>query len=220
MFTLFDVIICVIILLTSVVAFMRGGARDMLSLISWVGAAILTIYFYPYLYSKIEGTFVSQTMNSLAAIVPSFIGFLIILSLISATILGSLVNVRLGILDRSFGAFVGFVKGLAIVSVLHFCIILMMGEEPDWLRNGETYKLSHFGAEIVKDITTDLVLDDDTMKAEDSTENLRNHLSEIFDNQAPIENNIIEDVGNVEMDRFEEEFINEEIIDEGQNSDY
>lgn len=215
MFTIFDVIICIVILLTSVVAFMRGGARDILSLAAWLAASFITVYFYPFLFSKTEVYFVSPLTASLVAIIPSFLASLIIFSIVSAAILGNLIGLKLGILDRTFGACLGFIKGLAIVSIVHFCIMLVAGSEPTWLASGQTYKLTHFGAEIVRDVAL-AVVEDDSMMATDGRpkEDLHTQFSRMFDDAKSATVDSIDDVGDIQMDIFEEEFINEEIISE------
>jgi membrane protein required for colicin V production len=222
MFTLFDVIVCIIILLTSVISFMRGGTKDVLSLLAWVGAGATTVYFYPYLFGQMSEYFTSTLVASLMAIVPSFIITLLIFSILSAAIVGGVVGNSLSVLDRTFGALVGFTKGLAIVSIFHFGVTLIAGQEPEWLKGGETYQLSRFGAEFVRDGAQAVVLSDEVSIDEEAPNNLKDQFSRMFDDAKEYTFDKVDEVNNVQMDDVETkfidsdagEFISEEIIDE------
>ena len=48
MFTEFDVIVCVIIMLTTIISLLRGALKDVFSLLSYIVAAVVTLSFYPY----------------------------------------------------------------------------------------------------------------------------------------------------------------------------
>lgn len=150
MFTEFDVIVCIILLITTITAMVRGAIKEVLSIVSWGGSAFLTIYFYPYSLSFTQEHFTSSAAGSIAAVVIVFIIALIFCSSIAAVINAGFGIAKEGGLDRTIGMVLGFIKGLMIVSAIHYIVYISSEdkEDPEWLQAGETYGLTKAGANI------------------------------------------------------------------------
>ncbi len=148
MFTEFDVIVCVIILISVVGSFIRGAAKDTLTLLGYLFAAWATLFFQPYAAALTDPLFKSPQMVNVAAIILIFIASLLLISLFNAMLLDSLRDFCKTPVDRSLGLLLGLGKGLVIVSLMHFAITSIAGKEPGWLEAGETYDLTRKGSEM------------------------------------------------------------------------
>ena len=157
MFTEFDVLVTVIITAFTLIAFMRGFVKDLLSFASWFGAAILTVYFYPFAASHIDSLFKSPIAVSIAASASIYISSMIVFTIISTIILKSMGEHRKGAVDRSLGVVFGLLKGVFLVSLIHYCIVLVAEKEPEWLKEGETYKITRSGYEFLEEHTGDSI---------------------------------------------------------------
>ncbi|TDI64546.1 MAG: CvpA family protein [Alphaproteobacteria bacterium] len=132
-----DIIIIVVVLASGLMALLRGFVREVLTIIAWVGAAIIAIYLFPYLRPMARGI-----LNPpLLADVASF-AVLYLMVLIPAFILTSRVGRRFGrdnpgVLDRTGGFIFGVARGLFIVGLAFWvhAMVLDPGAVPSWAEN-------------------------------------------------------------------------------------
>ena len=161
MFTEFDVAVSVILLVTTITGVIKGAIKEVLSIISWGGAAVLTLYFYPYAPLYTEGYFSSSYSAGLAAVIGLFLLSLVICTGIATIINASLYSIREGIVDRLMGIMIGFLKGYVIVSAIHYIVFLSSEneEDPEWLSIGETYSFTKQGADFFDTQFRDFIIE-------------------------------------------------------------
>ena len=152
MFTEIDIVVSLIITISVVFSFFRGFLKDFSSILVWVSTLFVTIVFYPYANVMIEDIIANEMVRNIVAIALLFLCAFICISIITSIILGIFAGMRQNIIDRSFGMVLGFVKGVFIVSMLHFILVLISEEEPAKLKQGQTYAITNFGALLIKDI--------------------------------------------------------------------
>lgn len=170
MFTYFDVIVSVIVIICTLTSYMRGFIRDALSLMVWFGAGLLTLLFFPFAADMFESVFRHSVVVSVVAVVIVYVIFLFILSIVNNLILSALSELRGGTFDKLLGIFFGIGKGFAIASLIHFSIAEIAGDsEPEWLI-GETYPLTEKGADVISGWTEGFF---DTDKAEEVLEDIQ-----------------------------------------------
>lgn len=152
--TQFDVVVIIIILLSSVFAFIRGFLKEFFSLAGWLGAAAITFIAYPHAVQLIDGMFKSSKVVNIVAIVLVFLAVLMVIAIINAMILDNLREMRMGIVDRSLGLLFGLLRGIIIASIIHFAVVILHenDEGPEWLTQGETYQITVIGANVIKDL--------------------------------------------------------------------
>src|ERR1700690_316704 len=79
---LFDAIVIGIMLLSCLFAFFRGFVREVLSLGAWIGAAVVTLYYFPVVAEKLKPHFkteaVAAGVATLGLYVVALIGFSIL----------------------------------------------------------------------------------------------------------------------------------------------
>lgn len=150
MFTEIDVFVCVVLMITTVIAFLRGFLKDFMGLLSYAGAAAVTLLFYPHAAEISGEVFKESAIMSVAAVILVFMVSLIFISIISAMILDNLRDFRLGALDRTLGVLYGLLKGFVIVSSLHYVVFVAnQMDDPSWLKKGETFTLTKAGSDII-----------------------------------------------------------------------
>src|SRR5262249_16876924 len=107
--TLLDVIVLAVMLLSGLLAMIRGFMREILSIAAWGCAALATLYAYPRLLPTAKQYFNNDTVATGAVVVGVFIGTLIVVSIITVRISDMVLDSRIGALDRTLG----FLFGLA-----------------------------------------------------------------------------------------------------------
>src|ERR1700743_2995804 len=98
-----EIVVIAIIAISALIAFLRGFVREILTVGSWVGAALVTLYGYPLLSPKFEEWISNKTAAHVACGVPLFLVSLIVFSLLSNLIAKFVRGSALTAVDRSLG---------------------------------------------------------------------------------------------------------------------
>src|SRR5438477_4651758 len=115
--TILDLILLAVILISGLLAMVRGFMREILSIAAWGAAALVTVYSYSKLLPTAKSYFNSDTIASVVVVAGVFIGTLIIVSVITVRISDMILDSRIGALDRTLGFLFGLARGLLIVVV-------------------------------------------------------------------------------------------------------
>jgi membrane protein required for colicin V production len=157
--TLLDIILLVIMLVSALLAMVRGFMREVLSIASWVAAALLTVYAYPRLL-PIAKQYVNHDALAAAAVIAGvFLGTLLIVSVITIKISDMILDSRVGALDRTLGFVFGLARGFLIVMVafLFFDWLVQPPErQPEWVRNAKSRVVLQGTGEALKSMLPDL----------------------------------------------------------------
>jgi membrane protein required for colicin V production len=138
-FQLLDLILIGIMLISGLLALMRGFTREVLSLVAWGGAALAA-----YLAVKQQGLvdlvlpYVEKPALAQAAVAAGvFIVTLILISLISVKISDTVVDSAVGAFDRTLGFIFGLARGFLLVTIcyLFYGWLLKEDQQEDWVRN-------------------------------------------------------------------------------------
>lgn len=125
-FTYVDGIFIGVLGLSCVVGLLRGFTRELLGIINWVGAILLTLYgvsvLTPFARSHIANPFVAD----IALYITLFVVSIVVLSAISRTISNHVKSSSLGGVDRSLGMIFGLARtfilmAITFAGVLYFC---------------------------------------------------------------------------------------------------
>lgn len=138
--TLLDIILLAVMLISGILAMVRGFMREVLSIISWVAAALLTLYAFPRLKPEALKYVSNDLIASGLVIGGVFIGSLLIVSLITIKISDMILDSRIGALDRTMGFLFGLARGLVIVVVAFLFFVWLVPErsQPDWVKNAKS----------------------------------------------------------------------------------
>ena len=138
--TLLDIIVLSVMLLSGLLAMIRGFMREILSIAAWASAAIATIYAFPRLLPQAKAYFNNDTIAAIAVIAGVFIGTLVVATIITSKISDMVLDSRIGALDRTLGFLFGLGRGLLIVVVafLFFAWLVPDKQQPDWVRTAKS----------------------------------------------------------------------------------
>lgn len=138
--TLLDIIVLAVMLLSGLLAMIRGFMREILSIAAWATAAVATLYAFPRLLPQAKTYFNNDTIAAIAVIAGVFIGTLVIATIITSRISDMVLDSRIGALDRTLGFLFGLGRGLLIVVVafLFFAWLVPDKQQPDWVRTAKS----------------------------------------------------------------------------------
>ncbi|WP_337266484.1 CvpA family protein [Oryzifoliimicrobium ureilyticus] len=138
--TIFDGIVIGVVLFSAVLAMVRGFSREVLSIASWGGAAVIAYYFYPYVLPYAQKYTDSQTVAKAGSAAALFFVALIVISFITMKIADFIIDSRIGALDRTLGFLFGAARGilLLVVAVAFWNWLVDAEHRPAWVNNAKS----------------------------------------------------------------------------------
>ena len=138
--TLLDVLLIVVMLISGLLAMIRGFMREVLSIAAWGIAAGAAIFLAPRITPLVQGYVSSDKIAQAIAIGGVFLVTLLIVSIITVRLSDMVLDSRVGALDRTMGFLFGLGRGLIIV-VIAFLFFAWLGpdrSQPDWVRGAKS----------------------------------------------------------------------------------
>src|SRR5438045_4019867 len=138
--TLLDIVLLAVMMISGLLAMIRGFMREVLSIASWGAAALVTLYAYPKLLPQAKQYFTSDMFAGAAVVGGVFLGTLLIVSVLTIKISDTILDSRVGALDRTLGFLFGLARGLVIVVVafLFFAWLVPDRSQPEWVKNAKS----------------------------------------------------------------------------------
>ena len=138
--TLLDIILLAVMLISGLLAMIRGFMREILSIGAWGVAALVTLYSYSRVLPLAKQYFSSDMVAAGVSAGGVFLGTLLIVSIITARVSDMVLDSRVGALDRTLGFLFGLGRGLIIVVVafLFFAWLVPDRSQPDWVRGAKS----------------------------------------------------------------------------------
>lgn len=134
-----DVILITVMLISGFLAMVRGFTREVLSIFSWAMAAVAALYLTPK-YSSLLAPYINNpSIAQIAFAAGVFVVTLIVVSLITFRISDSVLDSRVGALDRTFGFIFGLARGFLLVAIVFILFTALARDQPDWVRNARSY---------------------------------------------------------------------------------
>lgn len=148
-FSYFDITVIGIMALSCLFAFWRGFVKEILSLGAWIGAGIITIYYFPGVAEDLQPHFKKPIVAAGIATLTLYITSLLLFSMVNALILRFVKQGSdVGFLDNSLGLFFGAFRGAFILSLGFFLLTMVLpkDEYPEWVAGAKTRPLVEQGA--------------------------------------------------------------------------
>ncbi len=141
--TLLDLIVIGVMLISALLAMVRGFTREVLSIAAWVAAAAAALFLHPYVLPYLTPYIKNGTVAQLAAGGAVFIVVLILVSFITIRISDMILDSRIGSIDRTLGFVFGAARGLllAIVAFLFFAWLVPDRSQPVWVQEAKSKPL-------------------------------------------------------------------------------
>ena len=138
--TTLDLLLLGVMLISGLLALVRGFMREVLSIAAWVVAAIVTYFSYTKPLPAAKNLFGNDTIALIAVLAGIFICTLIVVSIITVRVSDMVLNSRIGALDRTLGFLFGLARGLLIVVVAFLLFTGVVGEkqQPDWVKGAKS----------------------------------------------------------------------------------
>ena len=138
--TLLDLILIGVMLVSAMLAMIRGFMREVLSIAAWVVAAVATVYAYSRLLPYAKSYFNNDVIAAAAVIGGTFLLTLIVVSVVTVRFSDMVLDSRVGALDRTLGFLFGLGRGLIIVVVafLFFAWLVPARTQPSWVTNAKS----------------------------------------------------------------------------------
>ena len=153
-----DLIVIGIVLLSALLASVRGFTREVLAIASWVIAAFAAYSLHPSMLHYAT-PYISNPQIALAVtIAVLFLGVLVIVSLVTVKISDLILDSRIGTLDRSLGFLFGAFRGFLIATIAFMFFDKLVGEKqhPDWVRDAKLRPiLQEAGLQLLAFLPTD-----------------------------------------------------------------
>ena len=138
--TLLDAILLIVMLVSGLLAMIRGFMREILSIGAWGIAALVTLYSYSRVLPIAKQYITSDMVAAGASVAGVFLITLLIVSVITVRISDLVLDSRVGALDRTLGFLFGLGRGLIIVVVafLFFAWLVPDRSQPEWVRGAKS----------------------------------------------------------------------------------
>ena len=149
----FDVIAILVILASAAAGWVRGGTREVITLLSFVLAAFIALVALPLTAPLGRALVDPDWAGTIAAAVASFL-----LIYFGIRIFGSILSKRaqahpqLGGIDRIVGIFVGAARSLVLLGAIHLVIVAAMPGErtPRWLSEAALRPVTAGAARVIQ----------------------------------------------------------------------
>lgn len=132
-----DVGVLAVVGISCIIGLIRGATRELLGLVSWVGAIMAAFFFLPLVRHIARQHIQNPMIADVATGLVIFIAFLIIFSLISHVLSGYVKDSALGGVDRSLGFGFGIFRALVFLSAAEIvlCIFISRPQQPTAVQN-------------------------------------------------------------------------------------
>ena len=135
-----DILLLVVMLVSALLAMVRGLMREILSIASWAAAAGVTLYFYKRLVPVAKQYIYNDLVATGAVVAGLFLGTLLIVSVVTIKISDLILDSRVGALDRTLGFLFGLARGLVVVVAAYMFFAWLSPEKnhPNWIKNAKS----------------------------------------------------------------------------------
>lgn len=122
--TFLDAILLGIALISGILAMYRGLTREVLSILSWAlaaGAAVFFAFFYREISVNLANSLgIDKTIALALCLIAIFLIILIVVHFITSKFSDTVLDSRVGALDRTLGFIFGLGRGFILVVILYF----------------------------------------------------------------------------------------------------
>ena len=145
-----DIVIAIVVLLSSVIGLVRGLLKEVLSLGIWFSAFVLALYFSPLIAEILVPHISDESIRMVASFFLVFIGTLIVGAIIQWLVKQLVAGTGLTGTDRFLGFLFGSARGV-LVCIIALIALRPFAEEFDWWRDSKiTPELLAFEQDVLR----------------------------------------------------------------------
>jgi len=133
--TLLDGIVIAVMLVSALLAMVRGFVREVLSIASWIAAAAAAYLLHKQLLPTIKAYVPNDNVAMIVTVVLILVATLLVVSWITMKISDFVLDSAFGALDRTFGFLFGAARGLLllVVAIQFFNGFVPAQQQPHWV---------------------------------------------------------------------------------------
>jgi membrane protein required for colicin V production len=152
-----DIILILIMIFSGFLAMLRGLTREMLSIMSWALAALLTLFCYTQFRDTMRSMIDTPMLADGVLIVGVFLIALILFSIVTINISDRILSSGVGAFDRTLGFIYGLFRGLILVVITYLIIgqIVDRNGFPRWVKDARSLPLIESTGEGIKSLLPD-----------------------------------------------------------------
>ncbi len=131
-----DLGLIVVILISALLAMLRGFTREVLAIASWGAAAAAAVYFYPLVLPYVKPYIQKDVLAMAVSAAAVFFATLVLVSVITIRLSDAILDSKVGALDRSLGFVFGAARGLllCVIAFVFFSWLVPPEKQPEWVR--------------------------------------------------------------------------------------
>ena len=146
-----DYVIFAVLLVSAALSLMRGFTKEVLSIAGWVVSAYAAIYFGPLLKPLLANYIDIAWVVNVGSMLLVFIFVLVIFSFAANAFARTLKSSSIGMLDRTLGIIFGTIRGMVIICLAYFVLVLVTPEKdhPQWIADAQMRPLLQTGTKLL-----------------------------------------------------------------------
>ena len=150
-FTLADVGVLVVLIISSLLAFARGLIKETLSVVGWVGAILAVLYLFPFLQPYTREFVPLDILADAITAITIFVIALVAISIVSYAIAKRVRDSSLNAVDRSLGFVFGLVRGGVVICIAYLILVQLVppADHPSWIREARSLPTTEIGANLL-----------------------------------------------------------------------
>ena len=150
-FAFADIVIAGVLLVSALLAYMRGLVREVLAVGAWVGASFATLYGFNFAKSYVQQVISVQLFANIVTGLGIFIATLVLLNVISHAISKGVKGSALSELDRALGFGFGLARGAVLICLLYLGAswIWTVEELPEFILQARSLPVVQSGADLL-----------------------------------------------------------------------
>ena len=173
--TAFDLIVLVVLLLSAVVSLARGAVREILGLLSWVGAFAAAYYGFGEMRPIIREAVGNDLLTDLLTAALVFLVPFIVLRLLASMVARRVEHSGAGAFDRLMGLLFGLARGAFLVAAGYLVAVILLDARnmPSWVVRGYTHPYVSEGARWLGELLPERLAEQAKSTAEEAVERAR-----------------------------------------------
>lgn len=146
-----DLGVIAVVVFSAIFAFARGFVREALSIVAWVGAALITFKGFDAAFAFVDAKVRNPLLSQVIAGFGLFVVSLIVLTIATGYIARLVRIAALSPIDRTLGFIFGLARGAFIVCLAYLLLDLIpANDRPAWIKEAKSAQYLQQGADMLR----------------------------------------------------------------------